>query len=143
MPEINSYNTDVRRLLRNPDAVPLIQARLPFTNRTGSFRGVAIFELADLSTGSGRGVNYHSPNGNGYISFGMLPSKYTEMFLSDLEKISSYRGNVYVVMSYDTVIGWTRSLDHSGGFYVPEEEYTQTTTQHQSYAAQCRADYAN
>lgn len=130
----NGILNNVRQIIRNADAGPLIAARLPFVNKTRSFRGNPVFGLDTVRayfSGAG-GVDYA-----GYRQSGTFPtfrmSKLTiEMFVHDLGDIASCKGNAYVVTSYRTVIGWTRI---TGELYVPEIEYSPTTTKHQRITA--------
>ncbi len=58
-----------------------------------------------------------------YGGWGMLPQAEVEILERSLE-----RGQVFVVWSYDTPIGWR---DHMG-WRVPDVKYSVTTTNHQN-----------
>lgn len=129
----------VRMLFANPDAAPLIRARLPFINKTGSFKGEAVFGLADTNyTYGNEYVGYTARSQSGHFDIVNMDPDARTMFLKDLEDIASYRGNVYVVTSYRTVIAWTRPVTHDGRLIVPPVEYTQTTTKHQRITGESR-----
>lgn len=138
---------NVRQLVQNSDARALISAKLPFVNKTRSFRGVAVFGLESFEPHTDSGgdtiwVSYHArnrqyaPHQYGAFDTRGMPTEILDEFTRDLDDISGYRGNVYVVTSYRTVIAWTRGLnsDTPGALYVPEVTYSYTTTRHQTVA---------
>lgn len=136
--EERSVLENVRQLVRNQDATPLITARLPFVNKTRSFRGITAFGLDKVTMHTGKSesgtswIDFYSRGQYGMFHTEELPSEYLTMFYGDLDDIASYRGNVYVVTSYRTVIAWTRSVRNNGVLYVPPVEYSHTTGRHQN-----------
>lgn len=126
-----------RQLMKNSDAEPLIAARLPFRNKTNSFRGEPIFGLesarigADPLTNMETTISYTSRGQSGTLDIQNMPPDHIERFYADLSEIASYRGNVYVVTSYQTVIAWTRGIAHGGVLYIPNVSYSPTSTGHQ------------
>lgn len=125
---------NVRQLIRNGDAGPMITARLPFANKTGSFRGRVFYGLEKVSL-TDAGIDCYHRHGYGTLPIGQMSNETVAMVVADLDEISSYNGNAYVVTSYDTVIGWTRGMKHNGTLYVPEIFYSTTTTKHQRITA--------
>lgn len=129
----NSVTRNVRMIARNGEAHALIRARLPFTNKTGSFRGVVIFgvQSIDWPEDSTHAI-VTARNGRHTLTLGDLPSELIAMMREDLYRIRDYSGNFYIVLSYFTPIAWTRSIEHMGALMVPAVIYSHTTTRHQT-----------
>lgn len=62
-----------------------------------------------------------------YGGWGMLPQAEVEILERSLE-----RGQVFVVWSYDTPIGWWAN---GAGWHMPDVKYSVTTTNHQNVLA--------
>jgi imidazoleglycerol phosphate synthase glutamine amidotransferase subunit HisH len=66
--------------------------------------------------------------GRPYMGWGQLPAEHEEILEGDLER----EGQVFVVRSYSTPIGW---LSRDFGWRVPAVKYSVTTSNHQSVLA--------